>query len=41
MSPAPAPILDGELDPSTLPSMPEDDPNGNVNTTMGAAVPRW
>ncbi|PAV84310.1 hypothetical protein WR25_16884 isoform A [Diploscapter pachys] len=41
MSPAPAPTLDGELDPSTLPSMPEDDPNGNVNTTMGAAAPRW
>ncbi|PAV81311.1 hypothetical protein WR25_09312 [Diploscapter pachys] len=41
MSPAPASTLDSELDPSTLPSMPEDDPNGNVNTTMGAAAPRW
>ncbi|KAI1706528.1 localization domain-containing protein [Ditylenchus destructor] len=23
------------------PSMPEDDPNGNVNTVMGERIPRW
>ncbi len=37
-----------EIDPtifSPLPvdanSMPEDDPNGNVNAVMGQSVPRW
>lgn len=41
MSPDPAPTLDEDIDPSKLPSMPEDDPNGNVNSEMGAAAPRW
>ncbi|WKX91126.1 hypothetical protein Q1695_009734 [Nippostrongylus brasiliensis] len=41
MSPAPAPTLQEDVDPSKLPSMPEDDPNGNVNSEMGAAAPRW
>ncbi|KIH46013.1 hypothetical protein ANCDUO_23937, partial [Ancylostoma duodenale] len=41
MSPDPAPTLDEEIDTSKLPSMPEDDPNGNVNSEMGAAAPRW
>ncbi|KJH53307.1 hypothetical protein DICVIV_00430 [Dictyocaulus viviparus] len=41
MSPDPAPTLDEDIDPMKLPSMPEDDPNGNVNSVMGAAAPRW
>ncbi|KAK5980536.1 Ubiquitin conjugating enzyme [Trichostrongylus colubriformis] len=41
LSPDPAPTLDEDTDPSKLPSMPEDDPNGNVNSEMGAAAPRW
>ncbi|CAD6186339.1 unnamed protein product [Caenorhabditis auriculariae] len=40
MSPDPAPTLEDENDP-TLPSMPEDDPNGNVNQEMGCPVARW
>ncbi|PIO58273.1 hypothetical protein TELCIR_20295 [Teladorsagia circumcincta] len=41
LSPDPAPTLNEDIDPSKLPSMPEDDPNGNVNSEMGAAAPRW
>lgn len=40
LSPDPAPTT-LECDPSTLPSMPEDDPNGNVNTESNMAAPRW
>ncbi|CAO4362678.1 unnamed protein product [Caenorhabditis nigoni] len=41
-SPDPAPTLDEEVDIATLPSMLEDDPNGNVvECDLGFKGPRW
>uniref|UniRef100_A0A8R1HW85 TMEM189_B_dmain domain-containing protein n=1 Tax=Caenorhabditis japonica TaxID=281687 RepID=A0A8R1HW85_CAEJA len=41
-SPDPAPTLDEEVDITTLPSMLEDDPNGNVvECDLGFQAPRW
>ncbi|CAI2298068.1 unnamed protein product [Caenorhabditis sp. 36 PRJEB53466] len=41
-SPDPAPTLDEEVDIATLPSMLEDDPNGNVvECDLGFQAPRW
>ncbi|CAB3408368.1 unnamed protein product [Caenorhabditis bovis] len=41
-SPDPAPPIDAELDANSLPSMLEEDPNGNVSSCdLGFQAPRW